>query len=302
MPETITSNDITTFVAKTTMKSSEHNTHMDILRGTRIPFSSSTSTSDDQVSDIGNTSHRWLRVYGSSIEPVDSTSGTLTLTNKMSNILCDLTTTVTHTLPTAVGITGKTYVFKKIIDNTVVWTVDGNGAETIDGTLTLSIIGFNETKKLISDGANWQVASTYFHGIHRIIAHTGNGHGSTNTKIRRMTTAQETSGNAITRATTAANGDSYTINVSGMYYVGYADRVEAAALNFGLSLDNASLTTSIVSILVADRLAQAQAATGLFQQTQLTRHFNSGSVIRPHNDGTADNTSNRVKFHIEKVG
>jgi len=185
MPETITSTDITTFVAKTTMKSSEHNTHMDVLRGTRVPISSATSGSEDQVSDLGNTSHRWLRVYGSSIEPVDSTSGTLTLTNKMANIFCDLTTTVTHTLPTAVGITGKTYTFKKIINNTVAWTIDGDGTETIDATTSVAITGFNESKKLVSDGANWQTAGIVSGNLnHLVYLSAPDGHGSTDTKIR----------------------------------------------------------------------------------------------------------------------
>lgn len=62
----------------------------------------------------------------------------------------------TITLPTAVGITGRIYQIKKINSaNTV--TIDGNGAETIDGATTKDLTTQWSSYTLVSDGANWLV-------------------------------------------------------------------------------------------------------------------------------------------------
>lgn len=62
----------------------------------------------------------------------------------------------TVTLPTAVGIKGKWYKLKRTAFTSLV-TLDGNASETIDGTTTYPVFGM-QWLKIISDGANWQVA------------------------------------------------------------------------------------------------------------------------------------------------
>lgn len=68
---------------------------------------------------------------------------------------------VTITLPTAVGNDGRRVTVKKIdagTTNNV--TLDGAGAETIDGTATVDIVALTEpsgVRRLISDGAGWLV-------------------------------------------------------------------------------------------------------------------------------------------------
>jgi len=61
--------------------------------------------------------------------------------------------TVTITLPTAVGITGKHYTIK-CIDATFAVDVDGAGAETIDGELTQTLSQWDSIT-VVSDSANW---------------------------------------------------------------------------------------------------------------------------------------------------
>jgi len=64
---------------------------------------------------------------------------------------------ITATLPTAVGITGKTYDIVKVDAGAGALTVDGNGAETINGAATYSLPNQWDTVTVISDGTNWIV-------------------------------------------------------------------------------------------------------------------------------------------------
>ncbi len=64
---------------------------------------------------------------------------------------------ITLNLPTAVGITGRIYVIKKIDAGASIITVDANGSETIDGALTQTIANQWESIMIQSDGANWVV-------------------------------------------------------------------------------------------------------------------------------------------------
>lgn len=70
-------------------------------------------------------------------------------------ILC--TGTFTITLPTAVGLTGKTYLVKNVSTGTV--TVDGNSTETIDQELTRDLLNKNSWIEVLSDGANWVITN-----------------------------------------------------------------------------------------------------------------------------------------------
>lgn len=67
-------------------------------------------------------------------------------------IFCDGTFTVT--LPTAVGISGKKYVIKNIGSGSI--TVDGDGAETIDGSAN-QVLAQNESIEVASDNVEWWI-------------------------------------------------------------------------------------------------------------------------------------------------
>ena len=61
----------------------------------------------------------------------------------------------TITLPTAVGIRGKVYVIKKTDSSTNAVTIDPNGAQTIDGSSTTSLVLQYQSVFIQSDGSNW---------------------------------------------------------------------------------------------------------------------------------------------------
>jgi hypothetical protein len=141
--------------------------------------------------------------------------------------------------------------------------------------------------------------------LSRVRVEVGNGHGSTNNKIRIYTTQVVNTGTAITYATSAGNGASFTINETGYYSISMADRYSNAAgsANFGVSVNSAQLTTSILTITNTDRYAISQTGPAASVATQLATvvRLASGDVVRPHDDGLPDGTEVRTYFEISKV-
>ena len=85
---------------------------------------------------------------------------TATLTASETVVLADATTAAfTITLPTAASSTPRTIFYIKKIDATLanLVTIDGNGSETIDGMLSITLAQRGEAVFLQSDGTNWRI-------------------------------------------------------------------------------------------------------------------------------------------------
>lgn len=67
----------------------------------------------------------------------------------------------TITLVTAVGNAGLQYTIKKIDSSVNTVVIDGNGSQTIDGAVTVSLSRQYEAITIISDGANWLIKGRY---------------------------------------------------------------------------------------------------------------------------------------------
>jgi phage gp45-like len=78
-------------------------------------------------------------------------SGTYTALSTDYVINCTANT-FTVNLPTAVGISGTSYVIKN--SGAGVITVDGNGSQTIDGATTVTLYQYDSIT-IVSDGSNW---------------------------------------------------------------------------------------------------------------------------------------------------
>ena len=63
----------------------------------------------------------------------------------------------TVTLPAAAGVTGRVYVVKKIDSSGNAVTVDGNGAETIDGSTTFPLTAQFDIVTIQSNGTGWDI-------------------------------------------------------------------------------------------------------------------------------------------------
>lgn len=64
---------------------------------------------------------------------------------------------ITLTLPTAVGATGYVYIIKKVDQAAGVVTIEGDGAETIDGALNKTLYFEDESIMVVSDNTNWHI-------------------------------------------------------------------------------------------------------------------------------------------------
>jgi hypothetical protein len=133
--------------------------------------------------------------------------------------------------------------------------------------------------------------------------HTGNGHGSTNNKIRRFSTVVDNLGSAITYADSATDGASFTINEDGVYHISFSD--QSNSTNFhGISLNSTELTTEIHDItVIADRLGLSRASGAAAAECiAWSGPLYKDDIIRAHTQGGAEGNASRTTFTITKIG
>jgi hypothetical protein len=132
--------------------------------------------------------------------------------------------------------------------------------------------------------------------------HTGNGFGSTNTKIRRFTTTVTNTGTAITYSDSASNGATFTINEAGIYSISYCDNFNSAGEQIGVSLNSSQLTTNISGITTADRLGYTVSGADVSNNYSWTGRLAAGDVIRAHTTGgTVGSIQALVNFTITQL-
>lgn len=186
---------------------------------------------------------------------------------------------------------------------TGVITLDPNASELIDGATT-SVLTTGKIALVYCTGTAFKtVVYAAPVGDHSVMVTTGNGHGSTNTKIRRFTTTQSTTGTAITYADSATLGATFTINETGFYNIYYLDNSSTTTIEHGVSRNSTQLTTNVSAITAADRLmmcGQADADGKL--AVSRTVLLAAADVIRPHSNGVPNSTSVAYSvFAIRKV-
>lgn len=97
-------------------------------------------------------------IVGASDLVVKSKTAAYTVLNSDGVVFGDATSAAfTLTLPTAASITGRQIRFKKTDSSANKVTLDGNGSETIDGSLTYDLWLQNQAVTIVSDGTNWRL-------------------------------------------------------------------------------------------------------------------------------------------------
>lgn len=122
-----------------------------------------------------------------------------------------------------------------------------------------------------------------------IQVNTPNGHGSTNTMIRRFTNTVLNQGSDITYADSATLGASFTINTNGVYAISYGDTCNSADIS-GISLNTTQPTVAIYLLTNAsEALAMGVGTNGVSTATSCswTGYLPAGSVVRAHTSGAA---------------
>lgn len=139
-------------------------------------------------------------------------------------------------------------------------------------------------------------------GDNYVSLNTGNGHGSTNNKIRRYTTTVGSAGSAVVYADSAGNGASFTIAETGFYSILVGDSKAASTSQFGVSVNSNQLTTAITGITAANRLIGTQSPSGAWVAASCVVRLVAGDVVRVHTDGTTDSTYDYSSFFsIRKI-
>lgn len=248
----------------------------------------------------------WVQVPTSLTGSLTTKTGAYTLLTTDDTIIADATSAgFTLTLPTAASASaGKIYKIVKVDSTNNQVTIDGNGSETIDGSTTVYLDSQYQSVQIVSDGSNWFAVSGSTKIDSMIRLHTGNGHGSTNTKIRRFTTTIDDIGTAITYADSATNGATFTVNEDGVYHIHLQDgRFSSSSANVGLSLNSSQLTTDIPSITAADILGytRADSGTASTQALSVSVVLSKDDVVRVHTDGNANLTGSSY-FTMTKIG
>ncbi len=127
-------------------------------------------------------------------------------------------------------------------------------------------------------------------------------YGSTNDKIPIFSTVGKNIGTAITRATSATLGDSFTINEDGVYGIHVSYNYSASDGVRGISLNSTQLTTAIASITITDYLAGNYDGTnGAQTSVSVQTVLKAGDVVRAHMNGTATGSSDLNMFRIVKL-
>lgn len=140
-----------------------------------------------------------------------------------------------------------------------------------------------------------------------ITMNTPNGHGSTNTKIRRFTNTSASVGTDITYADSASLGGSFTINTTGVYAISYTDRnIAGLTTRFGISVNTSAPTTALESITYAQGFrtftqAGLFGAVSGFNTVSITLPLTASDVVMAHTDGIVDSTDLISTFTITRV-
>ena len=138
-----------TFSSGTTISSSAMNTQLNTL------YTHVNDIDGDCIQDTSLNKSKLEAGYKDAT--ITSVSGAYTALSTDEVILASAGSAFTITLPTAVGITGRTYTIKKTDASVNAITLDANSAETIDGALNYILSGQFNTVSIVSNGSVWQV-------------------------------------------------------------------------------------------------------------------------------------------------
>ena len=150
----------------------------------------------------------------------------------------------------------------------------------------------------------WSIAFTspplVLPGDNEIVVHTGNGYGSTNTRIRRYTTTLKASGTDITYADSPTLGASFTFNESGVYEIYRAENYGSVVGNIGVSL-NTTTPAAAISI-IAERLMMCN-VSNVIPYVAFSRavQITAGDIVRPHDGAALNSITNDCFMAVKRI-
>jgi hypothetical protein len=269
-------------------------------KGATVRYSGSVYRSliDSNTSTPADDSISWLNIdYLRPGYSAKSASYTITNTDNIRSL--EVTTgasNATVNLPTPGTLnTGRLIDIKKADSGTGSVIVSGTN---IDGASTVTLYTEGNSFTIVGTGSGWAVIRLPSPEGH-VLLDTGNGHGSTDTNIRRFTNAT-VFGDAFTHTGTAANGSAITAVRPMIAYVTYTDRysIGSAAVGFSNNAAGADLTTNILSLAAPKKVQVVTLSNDEYGNVSAMVKLAAGDIIRPHTNGTPDNTTDNCQFKI----
>jgi len=140
-----------------------------------------------------------------------------------------------------------------------------------------------------------------------ILLTTGNGHGSTNTHCRLLTTTAINTGTAFSVTHSATLGTYITINEPGIYSINAVDTRAAAAALLGVTKNSADLTSSVgvaanVLVSVGRAYPVSASAAGSRAHFYAVDRLNSGDILRMQDANLNDGVGIETRFWVRKIG
>jgi len=159
------------------------------------------------------------------------------------------------------------------------------------------------TSWVITQGS---VPPVFLAGASKLILQTGNGRGTTNTKIRRFTTTTtNTATSDVTYADSATLGMTVTVLTSGVYSLAYEEMATVSSVPWGISRNSNQLTTAFGSITKTHQVASGPGLTTTADGAwaTYTGYLAAGDVIRAHFGGTVAATGDALAayFYVERL-
>lgn len=220
------------------------------------------------------------------------------------------------------SINGDTTSAQLVVGGTNISVATVAGTTTISSTLASAITSINAdttAAQVIAAGTGMSVATVAgtttitntapaLSVIHEVWVNTPAGHGSAaGNVVRCYSNIKRNTGTSITYASDAVSGDTFTINVTGIYAITRFDRDEGAlGYIFGLSVNSASLTANVYDLADAQQLGFTEtAATGVWVGGTLpfVGKLTAGDVVRGQdvNHTHPDTTQINGFMHIVRL-
>ncbi|HLP82630.1 MAG TPA: hypothetical protein VK141_11690, partial [Nitrosomonas sp.] len=214
---------------------------------------------------VGTTSpNSTLQVGGSFSTAIGIKAANYTLTSSDNVILASAASgAVTMTLPTAVGVTGRTYTIKKTDSSANAVTIATTSSQTIDGVSTTNLVSQYQYATLISDGSNWNIvgASTPILG-----AGTANAFSFTNLTDQSLgalviSNTVTVAGFTGTLAASVSGAATAQININGTGWVTSGAIQSGQTLQVRLTSSNTASTALTATITVGTTQTNWQVTT-----------------------------------------
>lgn len=164
------------------------------------------------------------------------------------------------------------------------------------------------------DGANTATDARSYLWLKRLGAATtqeiyldgGNGYGSTNTKIRRYTTQQISTGSGITVTDSATLGETFTIGSgqAGTYFGCMMDFTSSAGFLQGITLNDSAISTDSSSSTYANGLRAIGVNASVGSESLgacFVLPLAVSDIIRVKSDANANGTDDKTYFFMVKV-